>query len=121
MNIKYRLRIPSLSLIWFEVYAKDENEALRKIVSGINSETVDYSDPSVWQIERIYVTEKTELMTLADIFSEKLSILSDSKYCEFLSYFFECLEAQHGTQRDGIQALTIARELLNQRESAGGW
>jgi len=50
---KYRLRIPALSLLWHEVNARSEDEALRKVVKKINSKTVDYSDKTVWQIEKL--------------------------------------------------------------------
>ena len=50
---KYHLRIPDLSLQWYEINARSEDEALRKVVKKINSNTVDYSDKSVWQIEKL--------------------------------------------------------------------
>ena len=50
---KYRLRIPAISLAWYEVCARSEAEALRKVVKLINSKNVDYSDKSVWEIEKL--------------------------------------------------------------------
>ena len=50
---RYRLRIPSISLTWKYVDAENPNDAIDIVVGIINSDSIDYSDRSVWQVEKV--------------------------------------------------------------------
>ena len=56
----YMLRMPGLSLLWYKIVAKNEDEALKKIVKKINSKTVDYSDRSCWEIMECVTCKKKQ-------------------------------------------------------------
>ena len=49
----YRLRIPSISTTWKHVHAENKDDAIDKVVGKINTDSVDYSDRSCWQIEEV--------------------------------------------------------------------
>lgn len=49
---RYKLRIPSISLLWlYRAEAQTPQEAIIKVADTINSKTVDYHDPAVWEVE----------------------------------------------------------------------
>ena len=54
----YRLRIPAISLAWKYIDAESADDAIDIIVSKINSDTIDYSDKSVWQVEIVKASEE---------------------------------------------------------------
>lgn len=47
----YKLRIPTISLIWTKVEVDSEDQALEKLVKLINAKAFDFSDKSLWEIE----------------------------------------------------------------------
>ena len=53
MMDRYRLRIPAISLAWKYVDAENPNDAIDIVVGIINSDSIDYGDRSVWQVEKV--------------------------------------------------------------------
>lgn len=56
MNI-YFLRVPYISLAWFFTIAKNEIQAIEKAARKIDSQTVDFFDPSIFEIKYITICE----------------------------------------------------------------
>lgn len=53
MTNYYRLRIPSISLLWMYVAAPSRNAAIQWAVEKINSKTIDYSPVNLWEVRKI--------------------------------------------------------------------
>lgn len=73
--MKYKLRIPALTTAWFVTEASSEDEALEKVVAGLDTSRVDYADKTCWEI--------------VEVSSDTPKVIRDGIYCRLCCVVIE--------------------------------